>query len=196
MERRPAYKKLQSTPQNNDFSHEEEDNDEDEDDEEELITKEKFYRNLMGLDNDETGRSGKNKSNKKDKGRIQRPHDNRDQLPFLVQVITPPKEPYKKKKKHKKKGKKKSNNDDHEEEIIIGETLGEYKFDKSTNCGDKIEIDNEIYIVQRSKCQYKYAGAQKFVMVRKVLHVKPVERAMQEDYILRQWNAGDAPDVL
>ena len=60
--------------------------------------------------------------------------------------------------------------------------------------GDKIEIDNQIYLVQRATCQYRYAGAQKFVMVRKILQVKPIQRAMQEDYLLRQWNASPAPE--
>ena len=77
---------------------------------------------------------------------------------------------------------------------VVGETLGEFAFEKNTGAGDKIEIDRQIYLVQRATCQYRYAGAQKFVMVRKMLQVKPIQRAMQEDYLVRQWNAAPAPE--
>jgi hypothetical protein len=125
-------------------------------------------------------------------------HDNRDQLKFLVQVITPPEKAYEKQlaKQQQQKKKNKRNKKSGGDSDTVTETLGEFQFDKSTNSGDKIEIENEVYLVQRSKCQYKYAGAQKFVMVRKILHVKPIQRAMQEDYLRRQWNAPPAPDLL
>jgi len=161
----------------------------------------------------------KNKNNNKNNKNIRRPHDNRDQLPFLVQVLTPPEKPYEyqvlqqhlssismstntsdsagsgsNKRKGKKGNTKNSSSSDDDE--VIGETLGEFRFEKNTNTGDKIEIDNQVYVVQRSKCQYKYAGAiKKFVMVRKILQVKPIQRAMQEDYIMRQWNAPPVPDI-
>lgn len=177
--------KLHSRPEK--LGGDEEENAEDE--EPELMTNEKFYRELMGLSGEE-----KQLSPKRKKKRKQRPHDNRDQLPFLVQVLTPPKEPYKVAPKKKKSKKKKRESASSEDYGVVGETLGEFRFEKNTNTGDKIEIDNEVYLVQRSKCQYKYAGAQKFVMVRKILQVKPIQRAMQEDYILRQWNASPAPE--
>jgi hypothetical protein len=164
------------------------------DEEEDLITKEMFYRELMGLTGEENERTG-SKAKKKKKKR--RHHDNRDRLPFLVQVIAPPEKAYEKKlsqqstdkKNNKSKGRSSSDSD------VVTETLGEFQFDKTTNCGDKIEIDNELYVVRKSKCQYKYAGAKKFVMVRKILQVKPVQRAMQEDYLTRQWNASPKSDL-
>ena len=169
---------------------------EEKEEEPDLITKEMFYRNLMELDDEKENKKPKKKSkNAKQARRVN--HDNRDELPFLVQVITPPEKAYEKqlvKQQQKKnnKNKKKNGNDSD----VVTETLGEFRFDKSTNSGDKIEIDDEVYLVQRSKCQYKYAGAQKFVMVRKILQVKPIQRAMQEDYLKRQWNHPPAPDVL
>ena len=166
---------------------------EEEQDERELIAKEKLFRELMAMDDSE-GKSNKQKPKGKQKS-IKKPHDNRDNLPFLVQVLTPPREPYKvAKKKTKKKGKRKRNrgDDDDDDGSVVGETLGEFKFEKNTSSGDKIEIDNQVYLVTRAKCQYRYAGAQKFEMVRKILLVKPVQRAMQEEYILRQFNAPSA----
>ena len=41
--------------------------------------------------------------------------------------------------------------------------------------------------VTRHKCQYKYAGGSKFVMVSKILQVKEVGRLMTEEYLKRQW---------
>ena len=179
--------------------------DDDEEDEQERIRRDQFYRDLMGLHDDIDIEEQQQKSSKK-KGKNQknnitkRPHDNRDSLPFLVQVMTPPEEPYEhilkktKKKPKRKKGGKPDYNDDEDDLGVVGETLGEFAFEKNTGSGDKIEIDNQIYLVQRATCQYRYAGAQKFVMVRKILKVKPIQRAMQEDYLLRQWNASPAPE--
>ncbi|CAB9530295.1 expressed unknown protein [Seminavis robusta] len=172
------------------------DDDDDGDDEEEVMAKEKLFRELMGLSEEKSQKkTGKNKNKK---GGIKRPaHDNRDQLPFLVQVMTPPEEPYEQlaqqqqskiKKKKKKKGNKLVQTD------VVGETLGEFPFEKNTGSGDRIMIDDEVYVVQKAKCQYRYAGGQKFVMVRKILQVKPMARSMQEDYIMRQWNAPSAPE--
>lgn len=184
--------------------------DDQEEDEQERITRDQFYRDLMGLsetensnDQDEQQQQQQKSPKKKGKnqkyGSTKRPHDNRDSLPFLVQVMTPPEEPYeqvikKTKKKSKRKREGKADNNDDDDLGIVGETLGEFAFEKNTGSGDKIEIDNQIYLVQRARCQYRYAGAQKFVMVRKILQVKPMQRAMQEDYILRQWNAAPAPE--
>lgn len=176
--------------------------DEEEEDSPELAAKEKkFYRDLMGLDDNDKPKPNKKAPKGKQKV-IKKPHDNRDNLPFLVQVLTPPKQPYeqqllqkKKKKKKSKKKRKQGGGDDYVEDTdVVGETLGEFKFEKNTGAGDKIEIDNQIYLVTKAKCQYRYAGAQKFVMVRKILQVKPVQRAMQEEYLLRQFNAPSAQE--
>lgn len=158
--------------------------------EEELIAKEQLFRGMMFDESSKKKPKGKQKA-------IKKPHDNRDNLPFLVQVLTPPTEPYEtiqKKKKKSKKQRRRGDYDDPENDdgSVVGETLGEFKFEKNTGSGDKIEIDEQVYLVTRAKCQYRYAGAQKFEMVRKILQVKPVQRAMQEDYILRQFNAPSA----
>ena len=189
---------------------EQDEEEEDDEDEPELVTPEKFYRDLMGLsdnnddDDNENGDSDGQKKSPKKKGKnpkyanAKRPHDNRDSLPFLVQVMTPPEEPYESAKLTKKQRKMAGNNNSKSSSSdnlgIVGETLGEFAFEKHTSAGDKIVIDDQVYLVQRAKCQYKYAGAQKFVMVRKILQVKPMQRAMQEEYIMRQWNAAPAPE--
>jgi hypothetical protein len=154
----------------------------------------RIYREIMGI-SPEADNKKKGKSSKQS---IKRPHDNRDKLPFLVQVMTPGVEPYQQQavqqtlQKNSKKKTKKGIPSVSVEAEAVGETLGEFAFEKNTSSGDKIEIDNEVYVVQKAKCQYRYAGGQKFVMVRKILQVKPIQRAMQEDYILRQWNAPPA----
>ena len=62
--------------------------------------------------------------------------------------------------------------------------LGEFALDKSTNCGDIIEVGEGVeYQVQKARCQYKYAGGQKFVMTRKILEVKEVKRLLVEEEV-------------
>jgi hypothetical protein len=170
-----------------------------EEEEQERITNEQIYREIMGIPPEtENKKKSKNTNNKQQS--IKRPHDNRDKLPFLVQVMTPGEEPYQQQalqqqqtlQKNSKKKSKKGMSSGSVETEAVGETLGEFAFEKNTSSGDKIEIDNQVYVVQKAKCQYRYAGGQKFEMVRKILQVKPVQRAMQEDYILRQWNAPPA----
>jgi hypothetical protein len=65
--------------------------------------------------------------------------------------------------------------------------LGEFVLDKYTTTGDIVEIGNVQYKVVRHKCQYKYAGGKRFVMVRKILQVKEIGRLQQEEYLKRQW---------
>jgi hypothetical protein len=66
--------------------------------------------------------------------------------------------------------------------------LGEFALDKHTTTGDSLQIGDVQYRVVRHRCQYKYAGGQQFVMVRKILEVKEVGRALTEEYLQRQWN--------
>lgn len=62
--------------------------------------------------------------------------------------------------------------------------VGEFALDKSTNCGDVIEVgDGTEYIVQKARCQYKYAGGKQFVMTRKILEVKEVKRVLVENEV-------------
>jgi hypothetical protein len=70
----------------------------------------------------------------------------------------------------------------------LGTLLGEYQLGKDTTTGDILLIGNSEYKVIRHRCQYKYAGAQRFVMVRKILEVKEVGRLLSESALKRQWN--------
>ena len=81
--------------------------------------------------------------------------------------------------------------------------LGSYQLDKTTNCGDLIEITvgNECreFEVMKARCQYKYAGGRKFVMVRKILEVKERTRKIVEEHLAKSLalSASDdsVPDV-
>mmetsp|Transcript_25715 Transcript_25715/g.54930 ORF Transcript_25715/g.54930 Transcript_25715/m.54930 type:complete len:318 (-) Transcript_25715:119-1072(-) len=66
--------------------------------------------------------------------------------------------------------------------------LGEFELDKSTTSGDIIVVGTNEYLVEKARCQYKYAGGQRFVMVRKILEVKEIHRAKTEDVLLRRYN--------
>lgn len=72
----------------------------------------------------------------------------------------------------------------------LQQVLGEFTLDKSTNNGDIIKVgggsdgdEGKEYQVQKSRCQYKYAGGKKFVMVRKILEVKEMKRVLVEQEI-------------
>jgi hypothetical protein len=63
----------------------------------------------------------------------------------------------------------------------LDQILGEFALDKSTNCGDIVDVgDGMEYQVQKARCQYKYVGGKKFVMTRKILEVKEVRRMLVE----------------
>jgi hypothetical protein len=158
-------------------------------------------------DGNEVSSSATVRRKKKNKSRY-RTLDNRDSLPFLVKVNTP--DPYTnnmkmkkdaklnskrhKKAKGKSGGKKRQNlvgTDDkdaiassilkRDKEGNMHRIVGEFSLDKSTNCGDIIEIgDGTEYQVQKARCQYKYAGGKRFVMVRKILEVKEIKRILVE----------------
>ena len=66
----------------------------------------------------------------------------------------------------------------------LDQVLGEFALDKSTNCGDIVEVGDGVqYTVQKARCQYKYVGGKKFVMTRKILEVKEVKRALVEEEV-------------
>jgi hypothetical protein len=139
--------------------------------------------------------------------------DNRDNLPFVVQVTTP--DPYtspelkkerarKNTQEDRKKNKRKSDNKSpkytnlkiggiaaniFEEDDDTGElmpVLGEFKLDKSTTSGDIIVVGDQTYQVQKARCQYKYAGSVRgFEMMRKILEVKPIMRVAEEAVLQR-----------
>lgn len=143
--------------------------------------------------------------------------DNRDSLPFVVEVGVP--DPYTNGEKMKRDARKNSKVDQEkkkqkmkkvpkynlmgmddkdgitssifarEKDGSLNKVLGSFSLDKSTNCGDLIEItvDKELieFEVTRSRCQYKYAGGKRFVMVRKILEVKEKTRILQEEHLKR-----------
>lgn len=122
--------------------------------------------------------------------------DNRDSLPFAVQLTTP--DPYTHPQVKQKQARKVKKRADAIEERIasklyagndstVSTLLGEFQLDKHTTNGDILQIGNVEYKVVKHRCQYKYAGGQRFVMVRKILHVKEVGRWQTEEQLARQW---------
>ena len=112
---------------------------------------------------------------KNKKGIGYQPLDNRDHLPFAVKQITP--DPYthpdiKRENQIRLPRGKRSDLEMIGARLSLsqGDTstfLGEFQLDKSTTSGDIIELANgRQYKVQKARCQYKYAGGQRFVMVR------------------------------
>eukprot|EP00980_Cylindrotheca_fusiformis_P013280 scaffold3375_cov153-Cylindrotheca_fusiformis.AAC.5 len=156
-------------------------------DENDLVTREAFQRDL--LQDPKVKRRRKN-------GRY-KPMDNRDNLPFAVKKITP--DPYThpqiKKDKRKAAKTKKSDLDRSltssrlftESDKGTSTLLGEFKLDKGTTSGDVIIIGDKEFQVQTARCQYKYAGGKRFVMVRKILEVKEVTRVAKEEFLLEQY---------
>jgi len=142
--------------------------DDQEDEEDGLVTREMLHRDLL---EDPTVK----RRNKKGKG--YQPLDNRDHLPFAVKQITP--DPYTHpdiKKGNQVRlprtmksdlemiGARLSLRDEGDDTSTF---LGEFQLDKSTTSGDIIELSNgRQYKVETARCQYKYAGGQRFVMVR------------------------------
>lgn len=82
---------------------------------------------------------------------------------------------------------KKKNKDDDDNSVMT--MLGEFELDKSTTSGDVIVLGDKEYLVERSRFQHKYAGGQRFVMVRKILEVKEVTRVQNEEALLRQYES-------
>lgn len=138
--------------------------------------------------------------------------DNRDNLPFVVKLTTP--DPYtkpevkkelarkntvadRKKNRSKTKGKPAKFTNlraggvaasifeaDPETGDLLP-VLGEFSLDKSTTSGDVVLVGEQAYRVEIARCQYKYAGGQKFEMVRKILEVKPITRVAEEAVLQR-----------
>lgn len=187
----------------------------DKDDTDEILTKESFLRNM--LKDPETKRKKKNGS-----GRY-KTIDNRDNLPFLVKVITPdPYTPIAEKKKEaidntrkdrektasKNGGKQKKVTRDllgrdkgiaasiytQQDDGSLQKILGEFNLDKSTTSGDVIDFGEKTFQVQKARCQFKYAGGQKFFMVRKILEVKDVTRVETEEKILKTFKDSEGID--
>jgi hypothetical protein len=173
-----------------------------------IVTQEMFLRDMLK----DPPEVSVQKKRKKGKGKEYRVFDNRDSLPFAVQGLTP--DPYthpdvKEKlaksnskapkrrndsieqiassvytKKGDKKSKTEKGSSDDEDYTT---KLGEFALDKHTTTGDVLNVGDTQYKVVRLKCQYKYSGGGRFVMVRKILQVKEVGRLETEESLARQW---------
>ena len=166
-------------------------------DDEEIVTQEMFWRDLLEDP----------KVQRKNKKGSYRTLDNRDSLPFVVKVMTPdPYTPVSEKKKEARKNTEKNKKTPKRTDLLGGiaasiyaetndgsleKILGEFSLDKNTNCGDLLEVGEKEYEVQKARCQYKYAGGKRFVMVRKVLEVKEVVRVAEENYLKRQFRKSE-----
>ena len=159
-----------------------------------LVTREMFQRALLA-----DPPVVKRKANGKQK-REYKVLDNRDSLPFRVENQVP--DPYTKKEVKRKQANRVRKRPSSVEEglksslYINGDDsdkkddrtmIGEYFLDKHTTTGDVLEIGDTQYKVIRHKCQYKYAGGKRFVMVRKILQVKEIGRLQTEEYLHRQF---------
>lgn len=144
------------------------------------------------------------KVKRKRKNGSYKPLDNRDHLPFAVKKLTP--DPYThpeiKKDKRKTAKTKKTDLDRLANSRLFQENdegsttlLGEFKLDKSTTSGDVIVIGDQEFQVQTARCQYRYAGGQRFVMVRKILEVKEVTRVAKEESLMRNYKKSNSSEV-
>ena len=176
----------------------------DSDDHDDVVTNETFLRDQL---------TDPKVRRKKKNGRY-RAMDNRDALPFVVQVSTP--DPYTSNDKMKQEARKNTKNakmkspSANTRKNLVGmnrvkkdgidasiysrtsdgslfKVLGEFKLEKNTDCGDIIEVGDQEFEVQKARCQYKYAGGRQFVMVRKILEVKEVTRIALENDLKRQF---------
>lgn len=172
----------------------------------ELVTKEDFMREML---RDPEVIVKKKKSKKTKHSKPYKVLDNRDLLPFSVNLQTP--DPYKhpdlKRKEAKKHKRPKDTIEDHvssrlyrsesnQKDTDNSKTLlGDFSLDKHTTTGDRLIIDNIEYKVLRHRCQYKYAGGQQFVMIRKILEVKEVERLSVERNLKRVFQSDPPTDL-
>ncbi len=153
-----------------------------------IVTREMLFRDLLA--DPQVKRKNKNKQG-------YRPLDNRDYLPYVVKQITP--DPYTKQEIKQSKAQQQKQKHKHKRsdlELIgsrlsvkandVSTVLGEFQLDKSTTSGDIVCIADRTYKVESARCQYKYAGGQRFVMVRKILEVKEITRALQEAQLEKQ----------
>lgn len=186
----------------------------DDDERDEFVTKEMLMRDML---------ADPQVKRKKKNGRY-RTMDNRDSLPFVVQVATP--EPYtsnddmkkEARKNTKRAAKRKGGGSGKARKNLVGmdtpgskdgiassiysragdgslhRVLGEFKLDKNTNCGDLLEVEDREFEVQKARCQYKYVGGRRFIMVRKILEVKEVTRIAEESFIKRQFEKSKSED--
>lgn len=202
-----------------------------------VVTKEMFLRDLLrdpsddadeeNEDDDEIGSKDVTVRRKNKKGRSgsHKPYkvlDNRDTLPFAVEVATP--DPYthpevKKQRALTNSSTQRKRHDSIESSVSSSlfvqsfskslqkegggsdssvddakTWLGDFQLDKLTTTGDILEIGDRQFKVVKHKCQYKYAGGKRFVMTRKILEVKEIGRLKTEEYLKAQFTAENASD--
>jgi hypothetical protein len=190
------------------------DHDDDKDDgesEDRMVTREMLHRDLL--------QDPQVKRKRKNGKEGYKPLDNRDHLPFSVREVTPDPYTHKeiKKARQKRSGgqhqRKRTDLDHHLTQVSkkknasgsmtssrlveynnkngrdTSTVLGEFQLDKSTTSGDIIVVGDKEYQVQTARCQYKYAGGQRFVMVRKILEVKEMTRVYKEEALWRQYES-------
>lgn len=63
--------------------------------------------------------------------------------------------------------------------------LGQFELDKNTNCGDLLQVGEREFEVVTARAQFKYAGGERFTMVRKILEVKEITRIAEEATLAR-----------
>jgi hypothetical protein len=177
-------------------------------DEDDLVTREDLHRDMLGMEPKVKRRNRKGKGYK--------PLDNRDHLSFSVRTKTPD-DPYKNRFQKQKEQQLKKNSEgirstatdldrhmlatgasttpsrlvqrrSHDDKSMTT-VLGEFELEKSTTSGDVIVLGDKEYRVETARCQYKYAGGQRFVMVRKILEVKELTRVESEEALLRQFDS-------
>ena len=85
-----------------------------------------------------------------------RVRDNRDLLPFHVELVTPP-----------------------------PQRLGVFALDKNTASGDLLEHRLRMFEVKRVRCLYKYRAGIGFVMFKKAAEVVDANRVLEEAYLNR-----------
>lgn len=181
------------------------DDEEEDDDDYPLTSRERLPRDQQQQQDPVVKRKPKNGGGGGGKKEGYKPLDNRDQLPFVVKKVTP--DPYTHREVKKARQKRaplppppprplsittssrlyqRNNNQDGSDASTL---LGEFQLDKSTTSGDVIVLGEREYQVQTARCQYKYAGGKRFVMVRKILEVKEVTRVHKEEALLRQFKS-------
>ena len=162
-----------------------------------------------------TGEVTVQRKGKKGKSKYKEQTDHRDQLPFILQLTTP--DPYTRPEIQQAKAKQatkedrrksgnnyinKNNNNNYIAASIFVtssqfpdtnknryQILGEFQLDKQTTNGDIVHVGDQRFLVQKARCQYKYVGGQTFAMVRKILEVKELSRALLEEDMAKQFQA-------
>eukprot|EP00614_Pseudopedinella_elastica_P004312 CAMPEP_0172596044 /NCGR_PEP_ID=MMETSP1068-20121228/15744_1 /TAXON_ID=35684 /ORGANISM="Pseudopedinella elastica, Strain CCMP716" /LENGTH=178 /DNA_ID=CAMNT_0013394877 /DNA_START=101 /DNA_END=637 /DNA_ORIENTATION=- len=94
------------------------------------------------------------------------PRDNRDTLPYYVDVVSPP-----------------------------PRRLGIFALASNSVSGDLVEHQQRPYEIQRVRCEYKYQSGKGFVLYRKNAEVIEATRLLEEDWLKRVMNINSPEDA-